>query len=67
MEKDHLSRKLAVIVHADVVGSTILAQKNGPLAHARIQDIFRRFSLTIVVVYTSKKHDVWWQQKIKPS
>ena len=24
MEKDHLSRKLAVILHADVVGSTAL-------------------------------------------
>jgi hypothetical protein len=58
MAKDHLSRKLAVIAHADVVGSTLLAQKKRSLAHTRIQDIFRRFSLTISVVYTSKKHDV---------
>ena len=47
MEKNHLSRKLAVIVHADVVGSTILVQKNESLAHSRIQDTFRRLSLTI--------------------
>ena len=31
MEKDHLSRKLAVILHADVVGSTSLVQKNDTL------------------------------------
>ncbi len=40
-------RKLAVILHADVVGSTRLVQQNETLAHARIQDAFRRFSLTI--------------------
>jgi hypothetical protein len=28
MAKDHLSRKLAVLLHADVVGSTSLVQKN---------------------------------------
>jgi adenylate cyclase len=47
MEKDQLSRKLAVILHADVVGSTSLVQKNETLAHERIQDTFRRFSETI--------------------
>ena len=47
MEKDHLSRKLAVLLHADVVGSTSLVQKNEILAHERIQDTFRRFSQTI--------------------
>ena len=47
MEKDHLSRKLAVLLHADVVGSTSLVQKNETLAHERIQDTFRRFSETI--------------------
>ena len=41
------SRKLAVIVHADVVGSTQLVQRNETEAHARIQDVFRRFSGTI--------------------
>ncbi len=45
--EDRLPRKLAVILHADVVGSTALVQRNESLAHARIQDAFRRFSLTI--------------------
>lgn len=40
-------RKLAVILHADVVGSTALVQKNETLAHERIQESFRRFSKTI--------------------
>lgn len=41
------SRKLVVIVHADVVGSTLLVQQNETEAHARIQDVFKRFSTTI--------------------
>ena len=40
-------RKLAVILHADVVGSTTLVQRNETLAHDRIQDSFRSFSETI--------------------
>jgi len=47
MAKYPLSRKLAVLLHADVVGSTSLVQKNETLAHERIQDTFRRFSATI--------------------
>ena len=47
MEQDRLSRKLAVILHADVVGSTSLVQKNETLAHERIQSAFRQFSETI--------------------
>jgi len=47
MGKDQLSRKLAVILHADVVGSTLLVQQNESLAHQRIQDTFTRFSETI--------------------
>ncbi len=47
MEKDHLSRKLAVILHADVVGSTSLVQQNEMLAHQRIQTAFHQFSETI--------------------
>ena len=47
MEKDHLSRKLAVILHADVVGSTALVQKNETIAHERIQAAFHQFSETI--------------------
>jgi adenylate cyclase len=47
MERDRLSRKLAVILHADVVGSTLLVQKNEALAHERIQAAFHQFSDTI--------------------
>ena len=47
MAKNHLSRKLAVLLHADVVESTSLVQKDETLAHERIQDTFRRFSETI--------------------
>ena len=41
------SSKLAVILHADVAGSTALVQQDEHLAHERIQDAFRRFSDTI--------------------
>ena len=44
---DTPERKLAVLLHADVVGSTALVQMNETLAHQRIQDTFRRFSATI--------------------
>ena len=47
MKKDPLSRKLAVILHADVVGSTMLVQKNEILAHERMQAVFQQFSDTI--------------------
>ena len=47
MEKDQLSRKLAVILHADVVGSTSLVQIDEALAHQRIQAAFNSFSDTI--------------------
>jgi adenylate cyclase len=50
-------RKLAVILHADVVGSTRLVQKNESLAHARIQDAFRRFSSTIEA-YNGVTHEL---------
>jgi len=43
MAKDRLSGKLAVILHADVAGSTALVQRDEQLAHERIQDAFRRF------------------------
>jgi len=51
MEKDQLSRKLAVILHADVVDSTALVRQDETLAHQRIQDAFQRFSITV------KRHD----------
>jgi adenylate cyclase len=47
MAKDRLSGKLAVILHADVAGSTQLVQQDEQLAHERIQDAFRRFGDTI--------------------
>jgi adenylate cyclase len=40
-------RKLAVLLHADIVGSTSLVQKNETLAHERIQHVFQQFSITI--------------------
>ncbi len=45
--KDRLSLKLAVILHADVVGSTTLVQHDEVLAHERIQTAFQQFSETI--------------------
>jgi adenylate cyclase len=47
MAKDRLSRKLAVILHADVIGSTSIVQLNESLAHERIQATFQKFSETI--------------------
>ena len=47
MGKDRLSGKLAVILHADIAGSTALVQLDEKLAHERIQDAFGRFSETI--------------------
>ncbi len=38
------SRQLAVIIHADIVGSTTLVQHNETIAHERIQSTFRRFA-----------------------
>jgi len=40
-------RRLAVILHADVVGSTSLVHQNESLAHARIRDAFERLSSII--------------------
>ena len=57
MERDRLSRKLAVILHADVVGSTLLVQKNESLAHQRIQAAFNSFSETIAA-YGGKAHEI---------
>jgi adenylate cyclase len=41
------ARQLAVILHADVIGSTTLVQRDETLAHERIRDTFERFSETI--------------------
>jgi hypothetical protein len=37
---DSARRKLAVILHVDVIGSTLLVQQNETLAHDRIADAF---------------------------
>ena len=47
MTTDRSTRQLAVILHADVVGSTVLVQRDETIAHERIRDAFRRFSETI--------------------
>ncbi len=47
MTTDRATRKLTVILHADVMGSTALVQRDETLAHERIQNAFRRFSETI--------------------
>jgi predicted ATPase/class 3 adenylate cyclase len=48
MDSDHPSRKLAVILHADIVGSTALVQLNESIAHTRVQSVFNAFAKTIV-------------------
>ena len=47
MENGHPSRKLAVILHADVVDSTALVQSNETVAHECIQATFHSLSKTI--------------------
>ena len=47
MAKDRLSGKLALIMHADVAGSTALVQQDEQLAHERIQGTFHRLGDTI--------------------
>jgi adenylate cyclase len=44
---DRLSGKLAVILHADIVGSTELVQRDEHSAHQRIQQAFQGFSRII--------------------
>ncbi len=40
-------RRLTVMLHADVISSTTLVQKDEALAHQRMQDAFHKFSTTI--------------------
>ncbi len=47
MAKNRLMGTLAVILHADVAGSTGLVRLDEQVAHERIQETFRRFSDTI--------------------
>ena len=46
MEEEH-ARKLAIVLHADVVGSTALVRANESVAHRRIRDAFQRLSETV--------------------
>ena len=57
MVDQDISRKLAVIVHADVVGSTTLVQRDETLAHKRITETFQRFS-SIIQDYGGAVHEV---------
>ena len=50
-------RKLAVILHADVVGSTRLVQEDETLAHARIQATFQRLAKT-TEAYGGTAHEI---------
>ena len=50
-------RKLAVILHADVVGSTTLVQLDETLAHERIRDTFQRFS-DAISTYGGIAHEI---------
>ena len=40
-------RRLTVMLHADVISSTTLVQKDEALAHQRMRDAFHKFSTTI--------------------
>ncbi|MFQ6024815.1 MAG: adenylate/guanylate cyclase domain-containing protein [Acidiferrobacterales bacterium] len=51
------SRELAVLLHADVVGSTTLVQKDEALAHQRIQAAFHRFS-ELIGSYGGTAHEI---------
>ncbi len=55
--EEHPPRKLAVVLHADVVGSTTLVQRNETLAHERIQDAFRRLS-ELIKAYGGVAHEI---------
>ena len=47
MKTDRSTRRLSVILHADVMGSTTLVQRDETLAHERIREAFRHFSEAI--------------------
>ena len=57
MSRDRLTRKLAVILHADVVGSTAHVQQNETLAHERIHAVFNRFS-EVIKSYGGVTHEL---------
>jgi adenylate cyclase len=57
MRTDNLSRKLAVILHADVVASTTLVLRDETLAHRRMQDAFHRFA-EVITAYGGIAHEL---------
>ena len=57
MVDQDISRKLAVIVHTDVVDSTALVQRDEILAHKRITETFQRFS-SIIRDYGGTVHEI---------
>ncbi len=57
MVEQALSRKLAVILHADVVGSSALVQRHETLAHQRINETFQRFS-SIIQAYGGSAQEI---------
>jgi len=57
MSGERLSSKLAVILHADVAGSTVLVRQNEQLAHERIQTTFQHFS-EIINLYQGRVQEL---------
>lgn len=57
IEQSHHARKLAVILHADVVDSTTLVQKDEVVAHQRIQNAFTRLS-EFIADYGGIAHEI---------
>ena len=57
MSGEQLSSKLAVLLHADVAGSTVLVRENEQLAHERIRDTFRHFS-KIIIEHQGRVHEL---------
>ena len=54
---DEPNRKLAILLHADVVGSTDLVRLNETVAHKRMRDAFQRFS-AIVGQHNGVAHEI---------
>ena len=54
---DTKTRKLAVLLHADVVGSTALVQVDEEVAHGRMQSAFQRFS-TCITEHRGTTHEI---------
>ena len=64
MEKDRLSGKLAVILHADVAGSTALVQQDKQLAHERIHDTFLRWQVAYQIVTLGLRQAIKRNQRL---